>query len=107
MIPMRGENHGFGFELRIAALHLRNHVVGLDLPDLGGNAPADVNAERDGLEVARSSRQSATGRRFFRRARASLVAASCVSHPENANAGCPAGSFNWGSSLPHELRTTS
>ena len=34
MIPVGGEDHGFRFELRIAALHLRDHVAGLNLPHL-------------------------------------------------------------------------
>jgi hypothetical protein len=33
--------------------------------------------------------------------------ASWVSHPAKASAGCPGASFNCGSSLPQELRTTS
>ncbi len=53
MIPMRGEDHGFRLELRIAALHLRDHVVGLNLPDLARDVGANVDAERNGLEVAR------------------------------------------------------
>ena len=53
MIPMRGEDHGLRFELRVATLHFRDHVVGLNLPDFRGNVGANVDAERNGPEVAR------------------------------------------------------
>ena len=53
MIPMRGEDHGLRLQLGIAARHHRDHVARLDLADLGRDVGVNVDAERNGPEVAR------------------------------------------------------
>src|SRR5258706_14381875 len=53
MIPMRGENHGLRFKIRIAARNHCDDVAGLDLPDLGRNVSTQAHAQWNWVKVFR------------------------------------------------------
>ena len=52
MIPVRAEDHGFVFQLGVAAFDLADHVACLDGAHLGGRASANPHGKFHGAEAA-------------------------------------------------------